>query len=151
MGRALSKWYFDEGGLYLSTHARNHYFLLAAGLSKASQDSKFPLKVPSAQERSKLDDSKIEVYRSILKLTPERFPNSDSLQTWTFGQDVPTATAEETAKAAKDKKFAQPTDETIKDASRFQDYVLLQTLSSRLRSALTDDLVSRRSPAEPPK
>jgi hypothetical protein len=117
MGEALSRWYFDGGGLLMSNGARDAYFKLARALTRASaaheiRAPKFP------KDADEISLKKLDKYRKL-------FPQSklDDVENWTFGDDVP---------------------ETSSADGRFKDYIFLQRLSSALRTELSKDLRSRR-------
>jgi hypothetical protein len=182
IGRAMSDWYFNTGGLLLSTNARDAYFLLMRCLAKASDsDGTKPLKTPRFdQYAERVSDTKMDVYRMMLGLDAnssalrwfwrfrqespvmkvvlgkrkKRETKDDGLEiTWRFGDELANAEVAE-AKRRLDEYFDKKTDDKsaqnaalcliVKD---LKDYVLLQTLSSRLRTALADDISSRRRPA----
>lgn len=120
MGRALSRWYF-ENGLLLSEEARNAYFRFALALTRAARAD--TLAAPRFPDDAELISYKqVEKYREALKLGAI---NDATVKDWKFGPGA---------------------DETQPAADRFKDFVFLQALSSRLRTALTEDLNSRRRP-----
>lgn len=120
MGGAMSKWYFEGGGLLMSEATRVAYFDLIRGLTRASEASE--LRVPQFPDHAEdVSIEKLDHYREELTEADLR-----KLEEWTFGVVVA--------------DVAPP-------AQRFRDYVLLQRLSSQLRKALTEDLRSRRRPS----
>jgi hypothetical protein len=120
MGRALSKWYFDGGGLLLSGDARDAYFMFARALSAAGAAPR--LLVPqSGGDAPDIHKESFDEFRVALMLKPV---TTKTLEAWKFG---------ETGGAAGG---------TSPD--RWRDFILLQTLSSNLRSELSEDLGSRR-------
>lgn len=118
MGRRMSAWYFSGGGILLSRDARNAYFSFARALTRASKIDR--LRTPRfPDDAEQISYEKLKQYRSQLSITT----NLDFIEKWQFAKDVdPSATS----------------------AERFRDFVFLQTLSSALRSALAEDLNSRR-------
>jgi hypothetical protein len=123
MGRVMSAWYFQGGGLLLSVESRDAYFKLARALtcaSLANKDLRVPTFPADAEDVSK---EKFDDYRK--KLRAKKI-NLDDVENWSFG-----------VRGAKPKN----------PATRFRDYVFLQWLSSQLRTKLTEDLRSRRRPA----
>lgn len=121
MGQALSKWYFDGGGLLLSVKARDAYFRLARALTCASlaEALRVPMFPKDARDISK---EKVDEYRAELA---QQF-NLDDVEDWNFGG---------------------PESESDAPSRRFKDYVFLQWLSSTLRTTLSKDLRSRRRPS----
>jgi hypothetical protein len=90
----------------------------------------------------------MDKYRNTLDLSLEAWDKKTeeekkswekTVENWEFGKEWPD-----------DKKQAlkrSPADEEVVDnACAFKDYILLQTVSSRLRSALAEDIASRRRP-----
>jgi hypothetical protein len=122
IGQAISKWYF-ESGLLLSAEARDAYFRLARALTRAS--SVDDLCVPkSPDDVKKITQKSVEDYRKRFNIEQ---PNDDRVETWPFGK---------------------PSVVMPSRAYEFKDYVFLQTLSSRLRTRLTEDIRSRRLPGQ---
>jgi hypothetical protein len=121
MGRKISDWYFASG-LLLSAEARDAYFLLARGLTRASGATK--LNIDHDPEEITL--TTIEDYRERFKLKgPKTIEEwKETVDEWTFGPD----------------EKLKPDD--------YKDYVFLQTLSSNLRTMLTEDIRSRRRPGD---
>ncbi|MBD1853168.1 hypothetical protein H6F87_24810 [Cyanobacteria bacterium FACHB-502] len=121
MGQAMSKWYFEDGGLFLSKEAQDAYFKLARALTRASLagDLRVPTFTQDAQDISK---EKVDEYRKALD------PNElDKIEMWNFGITG---------------------SESNSPAYRFRDFVFLQRLSSILRTELSEDLRSRRRPTK---
>lgn len=122
MGEALSRWYFDGGGLLMSNEARDAYFRLARGLTRASaaheiSAPKFPM------DAEKISLEQLDKYREHLAARSKL----DDIESWTFGGPAP---------------------ETASPDLRFKDYIFLQRLSGALRTALSEDLRSRRRPSD---
>lgn len=120
IGRSLSAWYFEKGGLLLSAEARAVYFRLARALTLAAAAPDlaapvFPDDAPAVSLKG------LDAWRATLRAAGLPL---DDVEAWPFGA----AGAE-----------AEP-------ALRFKDYVLLRQLSSDLRTVLTEDLHSRRRP-----
>jgi hypothetical protein len=124
MGRALSNWYFKEGALLVSPDARDSYFRYITALARASRFDG-PLSVPTHPDDTNcLDVELIDQYRSELEATLDL----NAVGSWEFGT-IPT-----------------PHESAQSNAYRLKDYVFLQRLSSALRTALAEDLKSRRRP-----
>jgi hypothetical protein len=123
MGETMSQWYFDGGGLLLSEPARDTYFRLIRALTRASlaKNIKAP-NYPSHAE--KISIAKLKEYRQQLGIRPDLGDND--VECWCFGNTTSSTSS--------------------KEGDEFRDYVFLQRLSSTLRSALTEDLRSRRRP-----
>jgi hypothetical protein len=121
MGWAMSQWYFNSGGLLLSEQSRDAYFKFARALTRAAlaPDLAAPA-FPADSERISLVS--LAGYRAALGA----YLDLDDPERWTFGKASSRGTALE---------------------DRFKDYVFLQRLSSRLRTALAEDLRSRRRPS----
>ena len=126
IGREMSDWYFGGGGLLLSTQARDSYFRLARALTRAT--SAKTLCVPKFPDDAKdVSKEKVDDYRKTLGIrAPIKVGYIDE---WRFG---PLA--------------LQSDPEESKPHRVFKDYLLLQALSSDLRTKLTQDLRSRRRP-----
>lgn len=124
IGRAISKWYY-QSGLLLSIEARDACFRLARALTLAScaRDLYVPRFPDDAKE---ISAESVNDYRRLLGIVD---PNDETVEKWEFGKP-PTAPIGKT--------------ELERDDYKFKDYVFLQTLSSRLRTALSEDLRSRR-------
>lgn len=122
MGEAISRWYFQKGGLLLSTTARDAHLNLATALSRASRVEK--LRTPGRDDYAEwISRQKLDTYRASLK-TVHGLNLADS-EAWRFGEDHTEGEPPEL---------------------RFKDYVFLQGLSSQLRTCLTEDLRSRLRP-----
>jgi hypothetical protein len=127
MGRTMSQWYLDGGGLLLSVEARDAYFRLARALTRASLAE--TLSVPRFPAHAdSISVEKLEEYRKELAGKRERHDKSvlDDVEKWAFGGLI-----------------ADGDPHHIK----FKDYVFLQRLSSTLRTTLSKDLRSRRRPS----
>jgi hypothetical protein len=121
IGKAISQWYFIEGGLLLSEESRHAYFKLARALTRASLARN--LSVPRFPgDAEEISAEKVDEYRRRL---PSRLDLND-VERWSFG-----ATASQ----------------ALSPEARFKDYILLQSLSSSLRTSLSEDLRSRRRPS----
>ena len=126
VGEALSWWYFKEGGLLLSSRSRDAYFLLARALTNASMVAGKPLNARSfASERGNISSQKMKDYQTKLGL-PE-CPTIEDADRWMFGD--PSQKERDT-----------------KPEERLRDFIFLHLLTSRLRTALSDDLRSRIAP-----
>ncbi len=160
MGSKLTAWYFEEGGLLLSRNSKSAYFRLATALMRASRaDSLYVPKLedyglfPNKNEPDRyLSKYKLDKYRTCLenhynlKLRTDKERKKgepDIVDEWSFGaKDL-------TCKKHNDSSpdFQVCSDKTICDLSvQFKDYIFLQTLSSDLRTKLTDDINSRKAP-----
>jgi hypothetical protein len=128
IGRAISKWYF-KSGLLLSGEARDAYFRLAHALTLASGAKE--LCVPHVPyDGSEISDENLRQYRRELFKIEKA---ADKLE-------------EPTNMAVEEWRFGPVGGQPKANAYKFKDYVFLQTLSSRLRTRLTEDLSSRRRP-----
>jgi len=128
IGRSMSQWYFDKGGLLLSTGSRDAYFRLARALTLASYAE--ALAVPNTPEQLLLlSKEKIADYRKELR---------------TKGYDLD---GKQLETGDKQWKFGEATAAAAGPAESFRDFVFLQGLSSELRTALSEDLRGRRRPA----
>jgi hypothetical protein len=146
MGRNLSKWYFEDGGLLLSKEARDCYFALARALTGAADAP--ALAVPIFPDDAKMiSDLKMDDYRRQLNLLTVKEAKKGKpkqsvvngfdlalVDSWTFGPAPLLAPS-------------GPQDAGAPSPNRFRDYVRLQLVSSRLRSTLAEDLRSRRRPS----
>lgn len=122
VGQAMSEWYFSHGGLLLSVQARDAYFRLMRALTLASL-AKQPLLSPKFPDDAALISAElVDKYRQEL----EAQYDLDAVDAWSFGVH---RSSEASA------------------AQRFQDYLFLQRLLSKLRTSLADDLRSRRGPS----
>jgi len=123
-----------KSGLLLSSEARDAYFRLARALTLASCAEK--LYVPLFPDDGKeISVNRVDVCRDVLGV---KDPDDETVERWEFGNPPTAMVVKETTELYK-----------------FKDYVFLQTLSSRLRTALSEDIRSRRRPAgeaalEPP-
>ena len=133
MGAAMSKWYFEIGGLLLSSKARDAYFSLATALTLASV-AKTELKVPKLPEdapevsKKKVDDHIKKLKKALKQELKGEYKRHglDSPDGWEFG--------------GSGGQSGEP-------HRKFQDFLFLQRLSSKLRSRLSEDIRSRRRPA----
>jgi len=117
MGQEMSTWYFGGGGLLLSAAARDAYFRLARALTRASLSAN--LNVPT------FPDDAAEVSLESIDAFRQDLTGLDDVESWRFGGELGPQ---------------QP------PHRRFKDYVFLQRLASGLRTALSEDLRSRRRP-----
>jgi len=117
IGEELSKWYFELGGLYLSEDSKDAYFILAEALTFASNAGKDLVAPIFPDDAPKINEKTIEKRRKDYGL------HTNDLRSlvcnWKFGE---------------------------LDGREFKDFILLQYLSSRLRTELTQDLRSRVRP-----
>jgi hypothetical protein len=146
IGRAMSKWYFGGGGLLLSTEARDAYFLLARALTRATAASS--LRVPTfPRDAQIISVEKLDEYRE--KLAGEyRARLADKYRAKPAHEYEAALAKKEILDDVEHWDFGCSMPETDPPAhNRFQDYVFLQRLSSELRSALAEDLRSRRRPS----
>ena len=118
IGRKMSEWYFEKGGLLLSPEARDAYFTLARALTRASQ-----VKVLAAprfpDDADSISVASTDAYWKELDNTVFR---GKDIETWPFGV------------------FEGAAEPHLK----FKDYVFIRKLSSDLRTELTKDIRSRR-------
>jgi hypothetical protein len=120
MGEAISRWYFDGGGLLMSTGARDAYFKLTRALTRAATASS--LQVPRfPRDAQEINEVNVDAYRARLSRS-----GLGDVEKWAFG---PSPVGPEDAHM------------------RFKDYVILQALSSDLRTSLAEDLRSRTRPS----
>ena len=116
MGRSMSDWYFRYGGILMSSETRDAYFRLALALTHASLADE--LRAPVfPRDAHLIDIDRIDRYRCNLQTH-----KLDDIETWKFGDALQSDTP----------------------AERFKDFVMLQGLSSTLRSSLATDLRGRR-------
>lgn len=132
IGRQLASWYFGPGGLLMTKDSRNAYFTLMEALRRAVVSSDDLASQTVSEHPRLISEQLVQHYRELLA---EKYPTFGELQrrrphervdlaNWHFGPP------------------AQPTS----DADRFKDFVLIQTLASRFRTTLTDDIGSRKPP-----
>lgn len=120
MGEAMRAWYFKGGGLLMSTEARDAYFALARGLTRASLAG--DLRVPMfPKDADHISVEAVDKYRYDLATL-----DLDNVDKWNFG--------------GSESEMERP-------SLRFKDFVFLQSLSSALRTRLCEDLHSRRRPS----
>jgi len=129
MGHEMSNWYFKEGGILMSTKARDAYFKLARALTRASRAKAlcFP-KIPDDAEHISAELGKR--YRQLLCMP--RSIGIEYINDWKFGSPQP--------------QMGHGISERVLHQD-FKDYILLQFLSSDLRTELSGDLKSRRRPS----
>lgn len=123
IGRALSDWYYEKGGLLLSAESRDALFKLERALTRAASAKRLATpKFPDdaiAISKARLDD-----YRRQLSIDTL----SDlQIESWVFGP-------------IHEEAGATP-------AGRFRDFVFLQKLSSEFRTQLAKDIRGRRTPS----
>jgi hypothetical protein len=81
-----------------------------------------------------------------------------TVESWEFGKEWPEEKKQSAKESSPDEhnklndqpeqlaRLRRQIEKTVDNACAFRDYILLQTLSSRLRTALTEDIRSRRRP-----
>jgi hypothetical protein len=120
MGETIRAWYFEGGGLLMSTAARDAYFVLARALTRASSAER--LCVPEFPKHADyISSHAVDEYRRELAGR-----GLDDVEKWVFGGQ---------------------SSEANTPALRYKDFVFLQTHSSALRTELCADLHSRRRPS----
>jgi hypothetical protein len=120
MGEEMRAWYFEGGGLLMSTRARDAYFVLARALTRASLAER--LNVPEFPKHANdIGADAVDEYRRELAGR-----GLDDVEKWVFGGQ---------------------SSEADTPALRYKDFVFLQTHSSALRTELCADLHSRRRPS----
>ena len=141
----MREWYYGGGGILLSQEALKAYFRLARALTLACY--KTELKTPDFAKESDVKlifPENIDKYRSELNFTKSR---NDCR--WTSWLRRGTRDNNDIIERRLELKQGQM-DGTMKaeqtDAMRFEDFVFLNMLSSRLRTALVDDLRGRAAP-----
>jgi hypothetical protein len=123
MGRDMSRWYFQGGGLLLSRRSRDAYFHFARALTRASMAE--ALDAPTfPRDADDISLASMKIYRRQLKAKQVDLKNIES---WTYGHS----------------EGMPPADPRL----RFKDYVFLQNLSSSIRTSLAKDLRGRRRPS----
>lgn len=164
VGDKLRACYFSGTGVLLSEDARDRYFTLAQALTSAAVAKE--IDVPSLDDYPQwISKEQIDEYRVLLGLQGENEELNDEalracVEGWCYGKtaaagwqglrmflrerqgnssNLPCAPEVELVKKGKQRPYAA--------ALLFQDFVLLQTLTSRLRTALTEDIRGRRRPA----
>ena len=131
IGAEMRELYYSGGGLLMSEEARETYFLLALALTLANAGDR-ELDVPSREGYySRIDSFVIGKYKKPLGI-PTMWHRKKSSR-------------RRMEALIRDWKFGKGKSDCI--AHSFKDYVLLQAISSELRTALTEDLHSRRLPA----
>ena len=167
IGNAMSGWYFTTGGLLPSKEARDEYFCLARALTKAFRSD--TILAPTWEQYAKsINNETMSEYRKPLGISIER-SKDEKMKEWDeqtkqtvesleFGREwsedkkrLAKELSPDEQNKLKDKpeqlaKLRTKIEKTVDSASAFKDYILLQTLSSRLRTALTEDIQSRRRP-----
>ncbi len=132
MGKELSQWYFQHGGLLLTKKSRPAFFRLAKALTKASKFKdefcvpKFPL------DANNLNVEDLNKYRICLK--DHYGLKLDSVEEWTFGGSALTNKKEHESSC------------DAEMSAKFKDFVFLQKLCSDLRTKLIADTNSRKPP-----
>jgi hypothetical protein len=133
MGGQLSSWYFSAGGLLMTEASRDAYFTLMEALRRAVTAPGELAVQTVGQHPQRISLTLITAYRQ--SLAKKGYPVFEKLEAnqpikpvdvdrWEFGR------------IAMDD-----------DAEQFKDFVLIQTLASRFRTSLTDDIGSRKPPA----
>ena len=148
-GRLLRAQFFGLTGVLLTVDARKRYMTLSHALTRAARAER--LNVPGNDDDYArwISEVQLDVYRRILGLTVDS------------GGAKPSA--EDEMKRCAEHKFGQelastlrpllaaepnPSDRDKAAAALFQDYVVLQFASSRLRTELNNDVSGRRPLAE---
>jgi hypothetical protein len=154
-GEQLRACYFSGIGVYLSEEARNSYFRLVEALTRAADAD--AIDVPALNDYPQwVSGSRIDEYRKLLNLSLKH-ASKEIIAAWRFGQTTergrpilyrvlrsePVA-EEDLAPHSGIAGAAHP--KTAAAAHLFRDFVLLQLVSSRLRTALADDLGGRHRP-----
>ena len=132
IGKGMSEWYFNTGGLLLSSKSRDAYFLLTRALTRAPEGISLGAPV-FPRDADKIDDKQVREYRKRLGLPGDPTAWTDAqwdkiVEDWKFGGQGGTS-----------------------NARKFGDFVLFQSLSSRLRTALAEDLRGRIAPDGGPR
>jgi hypothetical protein len=163
MGQAASSWYFAHGGNLMSGETRDAYMRFARGLTAASLSNS--LAAPEYPADSvEISDDRLNDYREKLlnDVAPEMaskaaeeppLPWLKSALSWLLDQPNPQRKkiarmgyALASSEVVKEYKFGVAAAKDAPAYQRFRDYVFLQNLSSKLRTALAEDLRSRRRP-----
>ena len=133
MGGQLSSWYFSAGGLLMTEASRDAYFTLMEALRRAATASGELAVQTVGQHAQRISLTLITAYRQ--SLAKKGYPVFEKLEA---NQPVKPADVDrwEFGRIAMDD-----------DAEQFKDFVLIQTLASRFRTSLTDDIGSRKPPA----
>lgn len=172
-GKQLRKAYFNGAGIVLSKHARDCYFTLAEALTRAAKVDGLNVPAISDYARFindaiiddyrkalHLDNDALfvrqrgflgfarRVYRRLAVLgglPSVRSPTLpiDDVRTWTFGADtgVHRSILDDVEATRND---VEPERKRVKQiAELFRDFVMLQKVSSQLRTALADDIGGR--------
>ena len=159
-GNLLSGWYFDGGGLVMSAATRDAYFALAGALTGAASAKK--LNVPKhPDEAGMVTRSRVDVLRKSLLVSMAgdkpagsegnvkpavKLPDGPS-KLWTSDQ-VSKALA--SSSLIDSWRFGLSREKTespdVNTALNFSDFLIIQNVGSRLRTAMAEDLHSRRRP-----
>ena len=136
MGAQLSEWYFGAGGLLLSEEARTTYFALMEGLRLAVAAKHEPV-------TGTIGDHRLEMSAMLIKKYRRELANAKAAA-------HPVFVKLDNLEPVKDDnlacyKFGVPLD-GASTAKKFKDFVLIQQLASRFRTALTEDIRSRKAP-----
>lgn len=173
-GEKLRKCYFSGTGILLSKRARARYMVLLTAISRAAAADS--LDVPGPRDYpNRISDHSVVRYRTLLHVTRpkrlyDRFLPTYLLEdrrldrrlpqkaaSWRFGRSAETSQqalqrGEQRSSSSADRPNDTSRDDVggvvddIEDSAAFRDYVFLQYLTSRLRSALADDIGGRRRP-----
>ena len=136
-GEALRAAYFDQAGILMSEDARDRYFELVAALTRAADAPRLAAPSTRSHYAEWITQKKVDDYRRHLTLDPaDGAAVGRAADEWRFG----TAPGDPPASGARPKDVAEA----------FRDFVVLQLLTSRLRTALTLDIRGRRRPEPPP-
>jgi hypothetical protein len=137
MGTALSSWYFGTGGLMMSEDSRDAYFVLMEALRRAAIAEAGLAVQTAGQHATHISLTLMNSYRDALAW--KKYPVFASLK----------ARGRVSAEDVGQWRFGRLEGAGL-DAERFKDFVLIQTLASRFRTSLTDDIGTRSPPASSP-
>jgi hypothetical protein len=156
-GEQLRRSFFSGTGILLSHEARKRYFRLLTALRGAATAK--ALDVPTLDDYLHwVSADQVEQYRNVLDLGD---PDDGLVRNWNFGETTERSrpvlydllrdkeSPHREALGRHQRLTSLPPEErqTAAAALLFRDYILLQLLTSRLRTALGDDLRGRRRPA----
>jgi hypothetical protein len=150
IGECLSACYYSGTGILLSEEARRWYSIFVNALTRAAAGAP-DIKAPSLDQYSKfVSENNVDKYRKELSIDNDKsFENiRDRVQMWDFDNHVaPTVGWFSGALHRLRQRFFKEDERKLSEqAQEFGDFVLLQTLASRFRTALTQDLRGRRRP-----
>ncbi len=157
-GDRLRALYYGPAGAVMTSRSLKRYFALQRLLTGACAQG-VTLRVPNAGQYAELDDRELDACRTVLGIQQKneidrcyehRFASSSaSPATAAATSTAPIDTsAEDTLQPARDSKSKKRRqaigDETLENARRFEDFVMLQFAASRLRTELIRDMGARR-------